>query len=576
MTQNQLEKQKLEIERDKLEEQKADNIRKDKREKKLGYLGIVPKGIQAAASVMSKFNDTTWYSYNKSLVDSSAQFAFGKPLGLKMSEEIQNCIDGVIKPRKKVTPGVMSIRFIPSTGMTTMSSDDAINVAAKNIYQFVRHANSGSKVYEAPDYMMYLIAADSPMILLNWGKRIYSLLSTAKSENWMYPKAFFVAEGLDYDDWSGKQAEIRTFINQQIAKFNSLSIPATFSYYARHTWMVSGIYKDQMVKKSQDYIFTPDYVFKFSSDSNGTALQPVRVSTPGLPLTFDSYKNIVRLIMNALLDIEDVGIMSGDTLKAYGDSGLLKLDDLEENYHVESAYIPEVLTQINATTAIGMSGQDGTYWIRQNTKGHIYQGAAPSIGQGPRFTRINVGEGNDGLKVVATLPGQTKNYTLVNMYKDNVTPDDTMVATRLAAQWEVISRTSGTPEVTDQQQREARAFGTEIVSFIVLVRPKISSDLTAITTIDDYIIMMYHDDMNIAFGEAASIYIDAYRSFDWAPGISMYIGTSTSTTNVLMYESRDLANFIEITRDNLETLHNIALMSEFSVPVYKTEHAQKY
>lgn len=69
----------------------------------------------------------------------------------------------------------MKIGFVPSIGRTSGESSPA-NVASKNIYSFVRFANSGRTNYEATDLMMFLLAMDNAYMYAGYLIRIYGII----------------------------------------------------------------------------------------------------------------------------------------------------------------------------------------------------------------------------------------------------------------------------------------------------------------------------------------------------------------------------------------------------------------
>lgn len=82
-----------------------------------------------------------------------------------------------------VVPGIMTFMYAPSIGVAFSTDSAAINVAAKNIYAYVRFANSGARNYDAPNLMTYLLALDSAYQIYACGVRLYAALIQANASN---------------------------------------------------------------------------------------------------------------------------------------------------------------------------------------------------------------------------------------------------------------------------------------------------------------------------------------------------------------------------------------------------------
>lgn len=95
---------------------------------------------------------------NPQLVKDVASLSFRTPLGSPSG--LPSRSNPVGRDRRSI-PGIMNLYFVPTIGSSTAGESSAINIAAKNIYSFVRHENSGRINYDAPDLMLYLLALDS-------------------------------------------------------------------------------------------------------------------------------------------------------------------------------------------------------------------------------------------------------------------------------------------------------------------------------------------------------------------------------------------------------------------------------
>lgn len=534
---------------------KKEGLKEQKRSNRTREGIEIGKTVSSLAKVIGAANDPSWYNLDKQLVKDVASVAYGQPLGsLVRSYTTQGNVTKF--------PGIMSIHFIPTIGITGKTDSTPINVAAKNVYGFVRYANSGARNYEAVDLMLYLLAIDSAITQLQYAKTLYSVALTAKGENWFYGKAMLSqllgGNSAGAEDILNNLSQFRTAINTFAVQLNSFYVPNTMPIYQRHAWIVSNIFKDHAVKKSQTYHFVPEVYYTYD-DINGKLVPHF---TPYSSLGVDpTVANIVAMfnsIITAFTTSEDIGIMSGDILKAYGNNGVFFFDSITEDYHIEATYSPEVLSQINAATLVG-SCDDGSI---DDFSVDIYQDGLGNILMGNATTKTNV----------ITIPNLTNpeksttfqyNPLCINMYKDDVSPDDTMVATRLMAY--ISPGVDGARNVT--------VCGTELCLYATMQYFNSGSSDASADTAQLYWGMSYPLNTNTT---SASFFravqsIKDYSKFDWAPRISLALQIAlvnpAITGHAFIYDSMDVANFAIISRSDLAAMHGVAILSEFGVPL---------
>lgn len=534
---------------------KKEGLKEQKRSNKTREGIEIGKTVSSLAKVIGAANDPSWYNLDKQLVKDVASVSYGQPLGsLVRSYTVQGNVTKF--------PGIMAIHFIPTIGITGKTDTTPINVAAKNIYGYVRYANSGARNYEAVDLMLYLLAIDSAITQLQFAKTLYSVALTAKGENWFYGKAMLSqllgGNSAGAEDILNNLSQFRTAINTFAVQLNSFYVPNTMPIYQRHAWIVSNIFKDHEVKKSQTYHFIPEVYYTYD-DVNGKLVPSF---TPYSSLGVDpTVANIIAMfnsIITAFTTSEDIGIMSGDILKAYGNSGVFFFDSITEDYHIEATYSPEVLSQINAATLVG-SCDDGSI---EDFGVDIYQDDLGNILMGNATTKTNV----------ITIPNLTYpeqsttfqyNPLCINMYKDDVSPDDTMVATRLMAY--ISSGTNGTRTVT--------ICGTELCLYATMQYFNSGSSEASADAIQLYWGMSYPLNANSTSATFFRISqaIKDYSKFDWAPRISFALQVAlvapAITGHAFIYDSMDVANFAIIGETDLAAMHGVAILSEFGVPL---------
>lgn len=325
----------------------------------------------------SKPNDWRWYAQNEQLLKDSASFPYSWPLGNKLNL-------GVNAPEvnKGSLPGVMAIWTAPTFGWSD-NPNSPVNVAARNIYSYVRHANSGHANYDAPDLMLYMCAMDSIYSYLAFLKRIYGVISTYSYTNRYYPKAVVTAMTVDYDDVQRNLADFRGFINSFAVKVGSMCIPASMSYMAKHMWMYSGLYYDSDQDKAQTYLFVPNNLYRYTLDGDGAGMLEgfsfaeyyTTRGTGNEPsyMNFEALRKIADDMLNPILRSEDMNIMSGDILKAFGSANIYKVEGIGETYTVLPSYEPEVLDQIQNMSLMGRFKFGDSDKMTQDGAAKLYQ-----------------------------------------------------------------------------------------------------------------------------------------------------------------------------------------------------------
>lgn len=140
--------------------------------------------------------------------------------------------------------------------------------------------------------------------------------------------------------------------------------------------MCSNLFKDQDINRSQLFQFIPRYLHVYN-DKLGQ-LDAIDFLTGSIstlkPLTYVDLVEIGNRILTGLVSSEDIGTMSGDILKAYGQDKLFILSSIDDSFTIEPVYSQEVLSQINSLTLIGTPDSTQNLNFSQDDKGYIFQG----------------------------------------------------------------------------------------------------------------------------------------------------------------------------------------------------------
>lgn len=416
--------------------------------------GFRPKEFNAQKS---SSNDPRWYAENEQLLKDSASFSYNYPLGARINLGPNA---GTVANSTSI-PGVMAIYCTPSVGYST-DPNSPVNIAARNIYTFVRHANAGHTNYESTDLMLYLLAQDSCYSFIAHLKRLYGVMLTYSYTNRYYAMSVIQALGANFNDLDEHIADLRAYINSLVVRVGSMCVPASMSYMARHIWMYSGMYVDTPNNdKAQTYVYVPEAFYQFGLDNDGAGclyLQPLAkeqytsqiiLPTPDNTVvgnTFAQLKAYGDQLLAPILMNEDFNIMSGDILKAFGENGVYMIESLPENYIILPTYSEEVLNQINNATLIGRGFDPVTAWKDiDNPKNNPYKTSLYPSGNYIWQVKNVMGSylQHEPYRVLVSIedlsaPAFKVAYTsvqgsnkLVNFEHGNITPADTMVATRM-------------------------------------------------------------------------------------------------------------------------------------------------
>lgn len=485
-------------------------------------------GSAMAKEVVHKYNDVSWYAKNQQMLTDAASFSYNSPLGNPIPfpdllSEVPNTIVG-----SSAIPGVMGISFVPTIGISTNSISPA-NIAANNIYSYVRYMNSGAKNYDQADLMLYMLSMDNIYMFINWMKRMYGYVSTYSQYNKYIPAAFASVDRVDINNLRANLADFRLFINNCCARASAFCVPAVMPLFVRHSWMCSNIYKDSDSMKSQIYMYKPQWFYAYDETGSKYGGRLIRVTTPS-SMTLAQMQETFEKLFAPLAYSEDIGVMSGDILKAYGQDRLFKLSSVEPDYTVFPVYNEEVLSQIHNMTIVqpNLSSTTTASW---------------NITQDP----------NTGYLIFnpTVIPwAYPPKKVMINMPWDNVTPANTMVATRLTSA---------------HNKDKVVACGSELVVGLAIWRYDTNGKLQTPVITSSPIINIKATSLGTPADDIENII--CLSQFDWHPLMHVVVNPGdTPTTAIYCGMVGDINNYTIMDIEDLKNLHSTAILSEFNVP----------
>lgn len=497
-------------------------------------------------------NDVSWDKKLPALVTAASGLYFNKRYGTNY-----DVIPGYsFNSANTAVPGVVALPF--RLTLTQRGVDaDAINVCAKNLYTYLRHANSGASNYEQSDLIQMIITVLGCAIHFEQAKRCLRLVPTYSATNIYVFRSALKAMGFTdpvIEDMIDNQANYVAKLNTIGARLNTFKIPKDFAVFDRTSWMVTNIFKDDQLEKST-------YYFYFMQDAlhYDWSLQKVTQSefSFGSLNTFDDYLKIIDAEINNLLAYEDIGIMIGDVLKAYKAEGCRVWSPMQIGEVQDSSYEPEVLSQIMNTVTIPAHGTIENEQVTLNSQllkmsysdstgasyvaGHIGGPAVEDTTQSYPITGFN-------------------NYVtpLLVINSDNPTNDDVIVSTR-CTQAPLVTDHSGPGFAWPLLDVEVHNLFV-VTDIVVIARNSSGQDTKDVI----HTITAYTDAPNDLLYEA--------RSHKYSRLISAFptlyrILLDNSQKHFFAYYSGK--NVVTITKAWLDTLNDGCTQSEFTLPMFK-------
>lgn len=427
--------------------------------------GLTTETVDVDHGGISSENDISWYSKNPDLLQQAGNLSWGYKLGLPVNFTNENFTFRSVdtKPTTRV-PGFMFVGVIPGPGVTAdedaFQESDAINLAAKDQYAYIRYANSGHANYDPQDLMMYYLAWDEVQMEIFDAMRAYGIANITNMQNRYMPRALVQALGWDYESIVSNRANFASKINSAIARLGAFPIPKGMPYFDRHRWLFSNLFTDETSLKSQIFGFRKVIYrfFEHNSEYEGGALITAR--RPGAYgetlLTPDEWFEDVLDMINRISDSEDMGIIMGDILKAWGTENCMTIDYMAQDYICTPAYSEEVKIQFenmyihhslirDVAPSAGYDKGLEQYDIRQD----------PNIDMGrivyKPYTKLMSIYAKDSIRPTDDRQFNAINPTagnaLLNIHKDSPTVADVVIATRGIAPVKLsVNDVNGHPE----------------------------------------------------------------------------------------------------------------------------------
>lgn len=483
----------------------------------------------------SMCNDPSWYIPTDQNINDVASFSYSMPVGatLPMGKEFSGISSSAAVKR---AAGVMVFDMIPTVGLS-VDQYSPLNAAANNIYNEIRRANSGTKVYDAPDCMQLMIAIASIYSAVSWAQRVYGVANVYSTNNLYMPRAIIEGMGVDFDDVLNHMSDFRAALNQIVLSVNTYNVPKNIPLFKRWWSVYENIYTDSNTTKFQMYMANPAGFFVYDDKSTDLAvwdLTKLTGVTPGTKIKTSNIISMLQLMLSKLTYSEDARTISADIEKAFGGGGLYSVPMIPENYTVPPTRSDELRTQF--MNAVNVDAKAWTYKIQQDaTRGFL-------------------------TSTFSCISNSYVPYTgkWLNFHSDGVTPADAMVASRL------IPSFNKAPVVRSEGKEFVHSFSSlpsEVVSNIRIVS-LLDNGLSSIDT-------KLPSTINLNVGETLDTFtaLTMWSQFDWAPAITVVAATADSffTGNYLGF-MMDIDTGTYISPEDIAKLNTMALFGLLGIP----------
>nr|AVX53643.1 putative capsid [Marmot picobirnavirus] len=498
----------------------------------------------------SRTNDPSWYGHNEALIRDSASIPWSRALGTPVNLNCGAFNESVVE----AMPGLCSVKLMPTFGRS-INSDSPMNVAATSIYAYIRHANSGHANYDSPDLMLYLMAMTQVYSAIVWLQRTYGIATLYSQKNRYLPDVLLDASGFRPASVQTSLADFRYRINELISKAASLAVPTGMTIFNRHAFLYQNVYCEGDSVKDQMYMFNPAgfYMYKLNSDHSGM----LEYIPTNYGMSIESACGYVSTMLQRLLMSEDMNIMSGDIIKAYGSNGIIKLNMVPTDYSIVPVHDYNVLNQIkNATVVFPSVGLD----IKQDAM-HSYLIANPIA-----ITGTNVTTDPVELRSAVGLNVLTEDRIITTSVVDP-SPSDTIEATRL-----VVGATDFKTVGEDQRQVTLH-FGSEIAVdtyyYTLALEKGADGAEDMITNVNavQYAHPVSFEHSNEGIEAIKELNIISKFKFHPCHHVFTILGEEqTSRINVDCGLNFDVDNYTIVNADTIAHMHSAALINQFNVP----------
>lgn len=543
---------------------KNKKVNKSYRDNKKEFKEVRGSRMYCPEELVHNTNEIAWYAASPQQLEARASFPFAEQIGKTYTMGFGGDYNS-----QNAFPGIARIGFIPTIGGCA-NIGDAPNVFSRNVYNFVRAANSGStNNYTHTDLTMMIMAISQPHILLAKCMRAYGVMRNYSNENRYLGQQLLEAMGFDSQFYYNTE-QFRGMICDMAAKLRSFSIPDTLPIFARHRWLASHVWMDtdKDGAKCQLYFYDPDYLLKFEEMKQGDKIAGHLILS-GVPYFMEPNDvwNYFLELVDALESQQEFYTMQGDVLKAYGNDHILKTPMIDRDYTVTPEYNELALNQWHHTTMWGAPhdvyciSAKPVAWIGQNVETNLLYSY-------PAFDPVSV-----PLKVKDKL----KDLSLLIDAHMATTPEYVMEVTRNMV---VVDEKHLEVEGQAFDAWDASKCGSEVFTHMTV---RYFNQDGTITVSTYHTFEVCSGDNSAEVGNKSQVQLGLFnvldklallQCFKRAPIIYPVYNRTTTGEELIVFGHpfTDVAQYTVINPRDLNNLHTTALQQEFALPILGLYH----
>lgn len=492
--------------------------------------------------VQGSDNDPSWYTNIKPAVSDYANIPFNIPTGTTF--QLGKGDNSIVSQSGTIqnVPGIMTFEVMPTIGAAQLPTD-AVNLGATQLYSMIRKANSGAKNYDPSDVMLTVLAMDSAYMLYEYLLRAYRSIGVYNTMNRYEPNALLYAQGFG-SSISTQMADFRGLLDLFAYQLGSINIPDVFSFVRRHSWLFSHVYCDSDNPKAQLYLYMPAGFYKYTEGQAGepTSLKYVKWSDlfgSDVITDLSTIRKAIDTIMQPILGSQDIGLISGDIAKAFGEDKFIKIQPVADHEALVPEFNLEVIEQmVNSDVLTYDVGFENNAAITVDNTSTV---SGPYLKQA---VHLKVGAANPKLN-----SGVAYRQRLLTTHTQDVTPDDVMVMTRMMAN-------------VDATNQIVTSCGSDIVVNCQIWQLEFSN--TKLSPVP-YVIDVKQDYVTDPVAGGSPNYavasLTALECFDYHP--CLYFWVKADKLHFQHYYQA-LDNYTVLGDEQLRNIHHVAILSMFT------------
>lgn len=514
---------------------------------------------------------------------------FGENVGLYSDLDVPD-------PGRNITvPGAAIIEYSPTLGKTDL---DAITIVSAQMYTWLRSVNSGSRNYERSDLIQYLIGGTSIVSLFAYIAKILAISNTFSKTNRFVGDG--ILHGLEFgeDDISDLRKHYPNYVarlNNLGLRFNAFYLPAVFPLIERWMWMAGATLKDCDSDKSPLLVTKLNHAYLFTTidplegtDTSGK-LMPIKIKE-GRGTTLDSMLDKLEVMINAYFEYEDMAIIAGDIVHAFGndDRNYVRIGEFPLGATITPYYDEEDLYEFKNAIPVGKIVED-SLWIRQRKTSH-------SLVQDGYYTFRDDPVILNGLVVDTNITGSTQEGGELNLPAPSVLLVSGKYANQNVPPEVVMKWLSFKPTIQDgllyrsdtsKWFRIVTEFRTEVISKVIIYTFRHNQDGMRVDSIGLYDnAFTAYDADNLAGALVTDLYyvngswqhamlsmMNIINTFHHLPSVSeAFTIANVPGIFIRKFNHVNPSNFAPIPKNTKSICDNVALMSLYGMDVFGTSN----